>query len=365
MTFSGTKFSALLFVTLPLRTPKSDWLNTGWLEQNKTKRSYTRFLGWGGSTACLSMFAKPSVSRLEASEAAGKQAQAYESVLALRIQLQKVVDAANVLPSGSDLVARGKEQSDEVIEAYHKLSTSLDGTVRQLTALLHKQAPSSSSSASSSSSSSLSWEEVLAPQQRLRPHWESTLDKWNARLHFGSERKQSKLKIFNHKIWEQISVALSDKQRAIEKSRLPMAESQRLDRTLGGGGGGSDEDNNKDSEEEEDDDDEEEEVTKDRGKKRRVGHDLEVYDDRSFYSLLLKSFIQSAESSSASASSMRPDDLAALRKYRRGKTKVDRKASKGRKIRYVTHAKLQNFMFPIAQPSPPMDVDRLFQSLFQ
>jgi len=313
------------------------------------------------------MFAKPSVSRLEASEAAGKQAQAYESVLALRIQLQKVVDAANILPSGSDLVARGKEQSDEVIEAYHKLSTSLDGTVRQLTTLLHKQAPSSSipssASSSSSSSSSLSWEEVLAPQQRLRPHWESTLDKWNARLHFGSERKQSKLKIFNHKIWEQISVALSDKQRAIEKSRLPMAESQRLDRALGGGGGRGDDEDKMDSDAEEEEESEEEE--EDRGKKRRVGHDLEVYDDRSFYSLLLKSFIQSAESSSTSASSMRPDDLAALRKYRRSKTKVDRKASKGRKIRYVTHAKLQNFMFPIAQPSPPMDVDRLFQSLFQ
>ncbi len=65
---------------------------------------------------------------------------------------------------------------------------------------------------------------------------------------------------------------------------------------------------------------------------------------------------------------MRADDMEALRKYRRKKSNVDRKASKGRKIRYTVHDKLQNFMFPIPTVNPStmtIDSSRLFASLFQ
>jgi hypothetical protein len=57
---------------------------------------------------------------------------------------------------------------------------------------------------------------------------------------------------------------------------------------------------------------------------------------------------------------------------------VDRKASKGRKVRYNVHDKLQNFMFPQQRyvsssgsrgggdsQLSTIDADRLFQSLFQ
>jgi hypothetical protein len=51
---------------------------------------------------------------------------------------------------------------------------------------------------------------------------------------------------------------------------------------------------------------------------------------------------------------------------------VERKASKGRKVRYNVHDKLQNFMFPLshlgggeAMAGAGMDAERLFQSLFQ
>lgn len=70
---------------------------------------------------------------------------------------------------------------------------------------------------------------------------------------------------------------------------------------------------------------------------------------------------------------MRPEDFAALKSYKKSKSNVDRKASKGRKIKYVPHEKLKNFMFPIPLYSMTSnnnfaganDVDRLYQSLFQ
>jgi protein AATF/BFR2 len=69
-------------------------------------------------------------------------------------------------------------------------------------------------------------------------------------------------------------------------------------------------------------------------------------------------------------SAMRTNDLAALKKYKIKKQNVDRKASKGRRIRYTVHSKLQNFMFPVPYATHnevgfSMDSEGLFTSLFQ
>lgn len=99
--------------------------------------------------------------------------------------------------------------------------------------------------------------------------------------------------------------------------------------------------------------------------KRSQWRDAEVFDDGAFYSLLLKSFLQSASANSQ----LGGEDLATLRQLKRRKNSVDRKASKGRKIRYVVHSKLENFMFPTPlgneTASLSFDSDRLFRSLFQ
>ena len=43
---------------------------------------------------------------------------------------------------------------------------------------------------------------------------------------------------------------------------------------------------------------------------------------------------------------------------------VDRRASKGRKIRYTVHPKLVNFTFPLSRPEPIISDDVWFKSLF-
>lgn len=43
---------------------------------------------------------------------------------------------------------------------------------------------------------------------------------------------------------------------------------------------------------------------------------------------------------------------------------VDRRASKGRKIRYTVHPKLVNFTFPVSRPEPMISDDIWFKSLF-
>lgn len=44
---------------------------------------------------------------------------------------------------------------------------------------------------------------------------------------------------------------------------------------------------------------------------------------------------------------------------------VDRKASKGRKLRFQPHPKLVNFMAPLPAPAPPLDLDSLHASMFK
>lgn len=105
------------------------------------------------------------------------------------------------------------------------------------------------------------------------------------------------------------------------------------------------------------------------------------FDDSKVYQQLLKDFLTTASSHTGQA-----EDVAAqariLKKQQRknasssttadGTVKqVDRKASKGRKIRYAEIPKLVNFTFPLARPPPPNNVTGIainesewFNSLF-
>jgi len=76
-------------------------------------------------------------------------------------------------------------------------------------------------------------------------------------------------------------------------------------------------------------------------------------DDSKIYKHMLQEYLSGGTTSSSVIKS----------KKRKG-SKVDRKASKGRKIRYVTHTKLENFAFPVNRPEPIISEEEWFHSLF-
>ncbi|KAF7356850.1 Sorting nexin-41 [Mycena venus] len=108
-----------------------------------------------------------------------------------------------------------------------------------------------------------------------------------------------------------------------------------------------------------------------RGKGVRVGEttdaeeeedgqvDADVFDDTDFYQQLLRDIIDSRGNGTGA------DDWMTVQKQKKAKKKVDTKASKGRKLRYEVHEKLQNFMVPV--PVPGMwheeQIDELFSSI--
>lgn len=111
---------------------------------------------------------------------------------------------------------------------------------------------------------------------------------------------------------------------------------------------------------------------------RKVNEDARIYDDADFYQLLLKELVdqRSADTSnggggadgvhsSASAAATVRFTAAAAAREAKAKRHVDTKASKGRKMRFNVHEKLQNFMAPEDRRTwEESAIDRLFGTLF-
>jgi protein AATF/BFR2 len=94
---------------------------------------------------------------------------------------------------------------------------------------------------------------------------------------------------------------------------------------------------------------------------------LPIYDDADFYGTLLQSLISQRSSETTTSMGNLNLNLQPWQAAREAKTKkvVDTKASKGRKLRYTVHEKLQNFMAPENRGEwGDRQADELFGSLF-
>ena len=95
--------------------------------------------------------------------------------------------------------------------------------------------------------------------------------------------------------------------------------------------------------------------------------DPNIYDDADFYGLLLKELLEQRSADLSANGTAEFVVQAPWQVAREAKTKkvVDTKASKGRRLRYTVHEKLQNFMAPEDRGLwGERQIDELFSSLF-
>lgn len=95
--------------------------------------------------------------------------------------------------------------------------------------------------------------------------------------------------------------------------------------------------------------------------------DVNIYDDADFYGLLLKELLEQRSAELSNGGTAEFVVQAPWQVAREAKTKktVDTKASKGRRLRYTVHEKLQNFMAPEQRGLwGERQRDELFTSLF-
>lgn len=163
----------------------------------------------------------------------------------------------------------------------------------------------------------------------MKRGWREVLDAAHQRSVL-SAHMAKKFKVVNQGLWPHVEASLADRDRALKRSHQAVGAMAYLGRGA------------------------EEEIP------REPGVDLECYDDSELYQHLLKEFM---DNTGGSGGVTDPLMHLPIKSKRTKKVGVDRKASKGRKIRYVLHPKLEHFMFPVPLPPPPMDIDRLFASL--
>ncbi|QGI96668.1 hypothetical protein CEK26_009737 [Fusarium fujikuroi] len=99
-----------------------------------------------------------------------------------------------------------------------------------------------------------------------------------------------------------------------------------------------------------------------------ASEDSNIYDDADFYQVLLKELVDQRTvegSSGAGAGAAVPTVVLTAAKDVKSRKNVDRKASKGRKMRFTVHEKLQNFMAPEDRRAWEQGaIDRFFGTLF-
>lgn len=174
----------------------------------------------------------------------------------------------------------------------------------------------------------------------------------------GIHKKKLELKAFKRSITEQVDSVLVDKLRLVQRTQ----ERRSKYRIIGEGEIESSIASKKNKKRKSHFSDIQDDNSNEGNKKDVALTDAlvaEIFDDTDFYTDLLNEIIQGDGELSMKSDVRRP-----RKKYKSVKKNVDRKASKGRKVRYLTHPKLLNFMSAVDELPNSIDVTRLFQSLF-
>ncbi|BGP41580.1 rRNA-processing protein bfr2 [Rhodotorula kratochvilovae] len=179
------------------------------------------------------------------------------------------------------------------------------------------------------------------------PFLRSTVSKWSDKVLAASGlalSKDKKFKAVNQNALAQIDHALSgagERERLVRRTRTRRGEGTVLGRKDGEG---------------------KEKELEDTTKGKEV--DEECFDDSDFYQQLLRDVVESRMLDLDDATLTQLRHATAAARGKKVKKQVDTRASKGRKIRYHVHEKVQNFMIPIeAGHWHEEQIDELFASL--
>ena len=277
----------------------------------------------------------------------------WERALHARIRLQKVMTSAARLPTAN--ACRGlKRVAPDAGEALDALSRMARKTMRSLTALQTALMGNIGDIKLGERSTVVDvddalddvWAKTDAGYRAYSSYRDSTCDRWyrKSAVSVGkmSGGGSSNLKAFNQSISQQVSSTMRAPTRLIEKSQPPKRVAPAR---LG----------EKPSENASDDENRDETVNVD-GLDEGEAREPELYDDVDFYEQLLKEFLESGNDAGAVGAP-------SLSKQVKRRKNVDRKASKGRKLRYHVQEPLVNFM-QANDAEVPTWAERVFTQLF-
>ena len=286
-------------------------------------------------TSNLSKAAKFDVAK---GRAIKQQRTAFDSLLNTRIRLQKALVATNSLRNaGLDSGDPTCPAVEAAEEAALKLWSTLDSLRQTLDTnnSLVKSASTPSTQTDPASSISNLWTRMQAHERQTRPQRLSTLDKWSSKTSpistlprankFAAAPTQQPLSaVLEQQLTFDTSLDKLVAKTQIPRSCAPLQAAAAVSSSKSTGDHAI----------------------------SSYSDTIPIYDDADFYSLLLRDLLEQRSSDSQPTSNLIPGVASATipgikePALRNLKKRVDTKASKGRKIRYTVHEKVQNFMAP-------------------
>lgn len=272
----------------------------------------------------------------EKGAAVKQQRKTFDSLLNIRIRLQKALVATNTIPAIDENGDNDSQPYQAAEDAAVKLFNSLNAMRHQLDKASNiKTGSKRKREIDFDTTSSDIWQQLQTSEKATAPVRRATLEKWSEKVRSATATTTSrKLNTATPQSLTQVLAdQLSSPAHLIKRTRTPRSCAPLQSA-------------------------------------RKLTEDASIYDDADFYQLLLKELVDQrmvdSSNSTAPVPSINGKPLAQWTAVKEAKTKknVDTKASKGRKMRFTVHEKLQNFMAPEERGDWESDaVDRFFGAL--
>ena len=276
-------------------------------------------------------------SDLKKAQGTKRQLMLWDDFLRVRISLHSMMTAANRLPP-SDIFpsfAKQKVVKKPLNKCLHDVSSIVQDLVG-LQGLLSGSNPDipldhkSTTASKGTPSPQELWSSVLAGTKATGGYCRDVLNRWDQKVRLHSGKKQSSLVAVNRSVVSQIDSVMMSKDRLLKRTQT----TQQAGRILG------------------------KHVREDESSL----FDEEIFDDSDFYQTQLREFVASGQFADLERRKLEQTMTTKLKKVKR---QVDTKASKGRRLRFTKHEKLENFMAPVPLLPLEIDVDGLMGSLFE
>lgn len=299
----------------------------------KLRKELEKAVGDDLKNAVSASISRGSKEDAEKGRAVKKQRTAFNTLLSTRMKMQKSLVATNTLAgTADDQIRAGKDDAAQALEAaeaaafnlWKSLNTFRENILASRTGKKRKRA-----FFSIDTSTEDLWSHVRSQDAETKPARDAVLKKWSAKSQgptVVAEKTRLNQKEHQATIVDVLQEHLSNSERLVKRTHAPRSCAPL-------------------------------QVS------QRVTESEKIYDDADFYGLLLKELLEQNSQDSVAASNI--DIGFQLRRETKTKKNVDTKASKGRKLRYTVHEKLQNFMAPEDRSEwPERRADELFGSLF-
>lgn len=269
---------------------------------------------------------------IEKGTAIQKQRKLYDGLLHLRIRLQKALVAANTFTA----LEEEQGEDDSTMASYDAAEAAAITLLETIGSLRENCGGPVSAGMKRkrefevSTTSTEIWKQLQEEDRRALKFRENCLEKWSRKVQSVNVSAPKGLSSRNKTLVDSLHDQLnSPDERLVKRTRVPRSCAPA-------------------------------QVSK------KITDDETIFDDADFYQLLLKELVEqrTVDPSSNQTSAVPSVVLTASRESRTRKV-VDRKASKGRKMRFTVHEKLQNFMAPEDRRSwEQTAIDRFFGTLF-